>query len=93
MSKKKSTLDLLRERKQLKPSKELLDKVKEQAKIKSIIIGALKKGPKTVPELSREVGLPTDKVMWYLMTFRKYGDVEEDELAEDYWRYKIGGKK
>ena len=50
---------------------------------------ALKSGPKTVPELSRQLDLPSEKAMWYVMALKRYGEVVEAGRAGDYLRYAL----
>lgn len=65
------------------------DRVKEQNRAEKLIAGALKGGPKTVPEISRETGLPTDGVFWHLMALKKYGKVIEGEKKDSYFAYQL----
>lgn len=69
--------------------KELMEFSREQARIRQTIRGALKKGPMTVPELHAATGLPTDKILWYLMAWKKYGRILEGEECEDYFKYAL----
>jgi predicted transcriptional regulator len=94
MSERKTlTVDILKKKVVVK--KELLDKVKEDTKIRTAILNAMKDGPKTIPEISKLTGLPTPLVTWWVMSLRKYGAVvEEGEPSEDYYKYKLKeGKK
>ncbi len=52
---------------------------------------ALAKGPKTVPELSGALGMPSWQVMMYLMAMRRYSLVEElpKERRDRYYRYQL----
>ena len=50
---------------------------------------ALKTGPKTVPDLSRQLSLPSEKTMWYVMAMKRYGEVVEAGRAGDYYRYAL----
>jgi hypothetical protein len=43
----------------------------------------LRQGPKTVPEVARELGRPAHEVMFWMMSLRKYGRLVESELADD----------
>lgn len=69
--------------------------VKEQlkyfTKTKKAFLNALKEGDKTVPELAKILNLPTDEVMYYLMSLLKYGLVETGEIddMDEYFSYKI----
>ena len=50
---------------------------------------ALKAGPKTIPDLSRQLDLPSEKAMWYVMALKRYGEVVEAGRAGDYQRYAL----
>ena len=61
--------------------------VKEQKKILKAIKGHLENQPATVPEISKAIGIPSDRVLWYLATMKKYGDIIEGEKDGGYFRY------
>ena len=61
--------------------------VKEQKKILKAIKGYLENQPATVPEISEATGIPSDKVLWYLATLKKYGEIIEGEKNDGYFRY------
>ena len=61
--------------------------VKEQKKILKAIKGHLENQPATVPEISEAAGIPSDKVLWYLATLKKYGNIIEGEKDGGYFRY------
>ena len=61
--------------------------VKEQGHIEKQIALALKDGPKTVPEVSRETGIPTNTVLWVLMALKKYGKIVEGQQKDSYFTY------
>lgn len=48
---------------------------------------ALKGGPKTVPALAAETGLPGQDVLWHLMAMKRYGELVEVGQAGDYFAY------
>jgi predicted transcriptional regulator len=60
---------------------------KEQKKILKTIKGHLENQPATVPEISQTTGIPSDRVLWYLATLKKYGDIIEGEKDGGYFRY------
>jgi len=85
--KKKKTIDVMKKKK--KVPKELLDKVRDEGRLRRMITGILRdKGPLTIPEIAKELNLPTDLVMWWLMTCRKYGVVRETEEVDENGYYK-----
>ncbi len=61
--------------------------IKEQRDTTRALEKALKAGPRTVPQLAAETGLPAPKVLWYLMALRKYGKVAEAGRSGDYYLY------
>ena len=61
--------------------------VKEQKKIRKAIKGYLENQPATVPEISEATGIPSDKVLWYLATLKKYGKIIEGDKKGGYFRY------
>ena len=61
--------------------------VKEQRKEQKAINKHLENKPATVPEIAEATGIPSDKVLWYLATLKKYGNVMEGEKDGSYFRY------
>jgi len=87
------TIDIIKETRTV--SEALKAKRKEFADIKKLILKSLESEPKTIPQISEEINLPSDIVMYYLMTLRKYGDVETGEIddMDEYFYYKRKSKK
>ena len=56
---------------------------KRQAVESGKILQALKAGPRTAPELAEETGLPSQLVVWYIMTFVKDKTVRATEKSGD----------
>ncbi len=71
--------------------REVTEQLKYFTKTKNQLIKVLKEGAKTIPQLSEILGLPTDEVMFQLMSLLKYGFVETDEIDDndEYFYYKI----
>lgn len=63
--------------------------VKEQKKILKAIKGQLENQPATVPQISQDTGIPSDRVLWYLATLKKYGEIIEGEKDGGYFRYML----
>jgi hypothetical protein len=78
---------------ELKRISGLLERVKDQDRIRAKITILLKESPKTVPELSTVTGMPTDLVFWHIVAMRKYGKVAEAELKADYPAYRLVEEK
>ncbi len=68
-------------------SEELKEYFKKLTKIRKDIASALRTGPKTVPEIARETGLPSREAMWHVMAMRRYGAVVEGAQRGDYFEY------
>ncbi len=63
----------------VKGQKELIERIREQ----------LGDGPKSVPEMSSALGLPSSQIMWYVAALKKYGEVVEAEKVGSYFRYEL----
>jgi hypothetical protein len=50
---------------------------------------ALRFGPKTIPELTLQLDLPGEKVVWYVMALKRYGEIVEAGRSGDYFRYAL----
>ena len=50
---------------------------------------ALRFGPKTIPELTQQLNLSGEKVMWYVMALKRYGEIVEAGQAGEYFRYAL----
>ncbi len=69
---------------QVKQAQALL---KEQQAVRKTLRGAMKAGPRTVPQLAEATGLPAHEVLWQVTAMKKYGLVIEEGLNEDYEYY------
>ncbi len=76
-------------------SDEVKTKRKEFNKKKKLILKALESGPKSIPQLAKEIDLSIDVITFHLMTLRKYGDVETGEIddMDEYFSYKLKQKE
>ncbi len=68
----------------------LIESAKEQSRIKTKIISALKKGPLTIPEISDATGLDI-RTVYYVMTLRRYGQLMDCDARGDYYSYSLKG--
>lgn len=89
--KKELTVKKLRER-GVKPRPEVIEMSKEQRRIIKKIKECLKAGPKTIPEIASETGLPSGVVTWYVMTLFKYGEIVPEEEVDGYYKYRLSEK-
>jgi predicted Rossmann fold nucleotide-binding protein DprA/Smf involved in DNA uptake len=89
MGEPKRTIDRMKERR--KVPADLRERVKETARIEKAIRQALADGPLTVPAIAERTGLPSDVVMFHVMTMRKFGRVEvvEDDDVDEYYEYAL----
>ena len=62
-------------------------KLKAQRKDLAAIRGALKQKAGTVPMIAQATGIPPDKVLWYVATLKKYGEIVEGEKEDGYFQY------
>lgn len=79
--------------------REKLGGIPEQAKenlkqfngIKKLMVEALKEQDLTVKQMSEKINMPTDEVMFYLMSLVKYGIVVTGEIddMDEYYTYKL----
>jgi predicted transcriptional regulator len=61
--------------------------LKEQKRVQKEICKFIRENPKTVPEIAEAIGMPTNEVLWYLASYKKYGIVIEDGMCADYPLY------
>ena len=62
--------------------------LKEQKRVQKEICQFIRENPKTVPEIAEAVNMPSNEVLWYLASYKKYGIVVEDGMCADYPLYK-----
>jgi hypothetical protein len=81
-------VQVLRERRGGVPP-EFVQRSRRQAQTHKLLTGALKDGPKTVPEIAQITALPTHELFWYLMGMKKYGQIVEGEERDGYYEYAL----
>ena len=71
--------------------REVTEQLKYFTRTKKSILNALKEGDKTIPQLAKELNMPTNEVVFQLMSLLKYGFVETGEIddMDEYFYYKI----
>ncbi|MHB8985826.1 MAG: MarR family transcriptional regulator, partial [Eubacteriales bacterium] len=57
--------------------RDLREVIREEMLMRDKIVGILKNGPRTVPEIAQDLGYPSYEVMYWVMGMRKYGYVSE----------------
>ena len=75
--------------------RELREVVREEMIMREKILAALREGPKTVPEIAQALACPAYEVMFWVMSARKYGYVQELKEPTDngYYQYQVVEKK
>lgn len=89
-AKPKRPLEILRER-QGGISKELKEYFNAQQRARKAIKAALQAGPKIVPQIAQEAGIPAGDVLWHLMAMRRYGELREGPEQDGYVLYGLKG--
>ena len=93
-ARKRFTITAYREKTGAKAPQRLLDLRREQLDMSGKITKSLATGPKTVPELAALTGTTKRMVLWYIMTYYKYGIVGPTGKSEGgYYRYALKEKK
>jgi hypothetical protein len=71
--------------------RDVYEVMREEMIMRDSVLAALKDGPKTVPEIAEALGHPAHEVMFWIMTARKYGYLQEGEEASDegYFEYSL----
>jgi predicted transcriptional regulator len=57
--------------------------LKEQKRAQQEICRAIREKPMTVPEIAEAIGMPTNEVLWYVASFKKYGLIVEKGMCAD----------
>ncbi len=67
------------------------ENLKEFNRIKKLILEALTDEDLTVKQLTEKLNLPSDDVVYYLMSLVKYGYVKTGDIddMDEYYRYKL----
>ena len=71
------------------PNRALREIVREEPVMRAQILAFLQGGPRTIPEIAAELGVPTHEVVFWVMGMRRYGHLQEVKGATDhgYFRY------
>jgi len=89
MNEKKRTVDHMKAQREV-PA-EVKERVKSYNAIKKSIKKALEGKELSIPEIAEETGMKQEDVTYYLMTMRKFGEVEfvDDDDVDEYYSYRI----
>jgi predicted transcriptional regulator len=83
---KKGTISVIKEK--ITVSDIVKEKSKVYIKTKKLIESSLKSGPKTIPQIAKEINLPLHIVTYYVMSLHKFGQLEAaDPDDDDYYFY------
>ena len=94
VERKKFTITAYREKTGAKASTLLLELRRTQLEIHGKITKSLAAGPRTIPEVAKDTGYSPKMVVWYMMTYYKYGLVSvAGKTEEGYYRYALKEKK
>ena len=58
--------------------------LKEQQAVRKTISKVIQGTGKTVPEIAAATELPPHEILWHITAMKKYGEVVEDGLDDDY---------
>jgi len=74
--------------------RELRDIVRDEMLMRDEVVSVLSSGPKTIPEMAAAIARPVREVMFWVMSARKYGYVEElkEPTNEGYYKYQLAQK-
>ncbi len=71
------------------PNRALREIIREEPVMRGQILAALAQGPRTIPEIAVELGVPNHEAVLWVMGMRRYGHVAEVKGVTDdgYFRY------
>lgn len=67
--------------------------LKEQKRVRQEICKAIRENAMSVPDIAAAVGMPTQEVLWYVASFKKYGLIVEKGMCADYPLYQKAEEK
>ncbi len=74
--------------------RDIREVMREEPVMRTRILGALKDGPLTVPQIASAIEAPTDEVVFWVMGMRRYGWLAEikGSDADGYFQYEPTGR-
>jgi hypothetical protein len=71
------------------PNRALREVIREEPVMRARILTLLDGGPRTIPEIAAELGVPTHEAVLWVMGMRRYGHLQEVKGATEdgYFRY------
>jgi predicted transcriptional regulator len=72
-------------------ARDLNEILRDEMFMRDKIIDLLRAGPKTIGEIATELDYPSNEVMIWIMSMRRYGIITEmpKERTDDYYQYKL----
>lgn len=61
--------------------------LKEQQAVRKKLARVLQGEPKAIPEIAKVTDLPPHEVLWHITAMKKYGEIIEDGLDDDFEYY------
>jgi DNA-directed RNA polymerase specialized sigma subunit len=61
--------------------------LKEQQAVRKTLSRVLQGQPRSVPEIAAATGLPPHEVLWHITAMKKYGEVVDDGMDDDFEYY------
>jgi len=89
MKEVKETFKIMREQRQV-PA-DVKENLKEFNQIKRLILKELRTEDLTIAQLCERIGMPSDKMVYYLLSLVKFGLVSTGEIddMDEYFKYKV----
>lgn len=75
--------------------RDIRELIREEMVMRTKVLATLREGPKTVPEIAQALACPVNEVMFWVMSARKYGYLEElgEPTDDGYYQYQLVVKK
>lgn len=61
--------------------------LKEQLSVRKTLRRVLQGEPRSIPDIAKNTGLPAHDVLWHVNAMKKYGEVIEDGMDDDFEYY------
>lgn len=61
--------------------------LKEQQAVRKTLSRVLQGEPRSIPDIAAATGIPPQDVLWHITAMKKYGDVIEDGMDDDFAYY------
>jgi hypothetical protein len=61
--------------------------LKEQQAVRKVLSRVMQGEPRSIPDIATAANLPPHEVLWHITAMKKYGEVVEDGMDEDFAFY------